>query len=355
MKVSLVPVVVGHHPGDDGAGRVGVQPDRLGVGDQGDVGMLEGRADAQHLGVGLGVDQAGEAVAGRGAQAAAVGRVGLVEHDAAGRVERVVAGGGEVVGELLDARLVGDRRMGVGGAGGRLGRVLAADPVHLVALLGLGVVGLHVVVADRPGGRDAVVVLQLAEVLAAQPVQRGPVQLGGAADEVVDLRLERLAARRRTRCRRRCSGCRRTRRRPTSSGARGPASRPAPAAGCACPSRPGAGQGAAAGPGADDDHVIVRSSLQLLCPLVEDDASPRPRSGPGGRTPAGSCRGGGRCRCRTPRRSSPSGEAMRSRRSIRSRARSCSPTTARADTSQNEQIRKVPSLPLRPSSVSSVL
>src|SRR5690242_7808909 len=33
---------------------------------------------------------------------------------------------------------------------------------------------------------------QLAEVLRAQPVQRGAVELGGAADEVVDLRLEGL-------------------------------------------------------------------------------------------------------------------------------------------------------------------
>ena len=51
---------------------------------------------------------------------------------------------------------------------------------------------------------------------------------------------------------------------------------------------------------------------------------------------------------------SPSGEPIRSSRSIRSRARRCSPMMARADTSQKEQIRKVPSLPLMPSSVSSV-
>src|SRR4051812_37693065 len=51
----------------------------------------------------------------------------------------------------------------------------------------------------------------------------------------------------------------------------------------------------------------------------------------------------------------PSGVATRSRRSIRSRARCSSPTIARPETSQNEQIRKLPSLPARPSSVSSVL
>src|SRR4029453_4190054 len=62
-----------------------------------------------------------------------------------------VAGGGEVVGELLDAWLVADRREGVGSAGGWLGRVLAAGPVDLIALLGQGVVGLELVVGDRPG------------------------------------------------------------------------------------------------------------------------------------------------------------------------------------------------------------
>src|SRR5262249_20455408 len=46
---------------------------------------------------------------------------------------------------------------------------------------------------DRPGGRDAVVVADLAEVLGAQPVERRPVELRRAADEVMDLRLERLA------------------------------------------------------------------------------------------------------------------------------------------------------------------
>ena len=147
---------------------------------------------AEHLGVGLGVHEAREAVAGRAADARAVGHVGLVEHHPAGRVEGLVPGGREVVGELLDARLVGDRGERVGRAGGRLGRVLAARAVHLVELLGLRVVGLHLVVADRPGGRDAVVVAQLAEVLRAQAVERRAVELGGAADEVVHLRLEGL-------------------------------------------------------------------------------------------------------------------------------------------------------------------
>jgi hypothetical protein len=45
---------------------------------------------------------------------------------------------------------------------------------------------------------------------------------------------------------------------------------------------------------------------------------------------------------------------MRSSFSIRFRASCNSPTIASAETSQNEQIRNVPSFPERPSSVSSV-
>ena len=103
-----------------------------------------------------------------------------------------MAVGFEIVGELLDARLVRHGREGIGRAGRRLGRVLASRAVHLVELLGLRVVRLHLVVADRPRGRDAVVVAQLAEVLLPEAVQRRAVELGGAADEVVHLRLERL-------------------------------------------------------------------------------------------------------------------------------------------------------------------
>ena len=104
----------------------------------------------------------------------------------------MITGGGEVVGQLLDARLVATGGEGVGRAGRRFGRVLSPGAVDLVELLGLGVVGLQLVVADRPGGRDAVVVLELAEVLGPQAVERRAVELGRPADEVVDLGLKWL-------------------------------------------------------------------------------------------------------------------------------------------------------------------
>ena len=69
--------------------------------------------------------------------------LGLVEHDPAGGVEGVEPDPGEVVEEPLDARLVGDRRVGVRRGGRWLGGVLTPGAMHLVELLGLGVVGLE--------------------------------------------------------------------------------------------------------------------------------------------------------------------------------------------------------------------
>ena len=74
---------------------------------------------------------------------------------------------------------------------GPFGGVLPAGAVDLVEVLRLGVPRLELVVADRPGGRNAVDVLDLTEVSGPKAVERGAVQLGGPADEVVDLRLER--------------------------------------------------------------------------------------------------------------------------------------------------------------------
>src|SRR5204862_671264 len=72
------------------------------------------------------------------------------------------------------------------------GRVLAMVAVDLVKLLGLRVVRLHVVVGDRPGRRDPVMVPELPEVLRPQAVERRAVHLGRSADRVVDPGLGRL-------------------------------------------------------------------------------------------------------------------------------------------------------------------
>ena len=181
------------HLGDRGAGRVGLEPQRARVGEQRDVGELQRRSDRDHLGVGLGVDQAGEPVAVHAANAGRERHVVLGQHDPAGGVKRPVAGPRQIVVELLDARLVRDRRVGIGRARGRIDGILAARAVDLVEILGARVVGLEIGVGDRPGGRDAVLVPQLPEVALAQAVELGAVHLRGPPHVVVNAGLKRLA------------------------------------------------------------------------------------------------------------------------------------------------------------------
>ena len=233
-------VVLDDHLGHRRAVGVRLELDDLRVGEELDVRMLEGRPHTEHVRVRLAVDGAGEAVAVRAAHARAVGHVRLVQPDPARRVEGVVPGGGQVVGELLDPRLVRDGRERVRSARVGLGRVLVVSAVHLVEVLRLGVVGLDLVVGDRPGRRDAVVVLELPEVLLPQAVERCAVELRRAARRSSGSAAGTACPARRTRCPRRCSGCRRRRPARASSAARAGASRRAPAAGSACPTAPGA-------------------------------------------------------------------------------------------------------------------
>ena len=99
----------------------------------------------------------------------------------------------EIVRELLDPRLVGDSRERILTAGWPLRRVLAVVAVDLIEVLGTRVPGLELVVRDRPGRRDPVVVAKLTEILGSEPVQGGAVELGLAPDVVVDAGLEPLA------------------------------------------------------------------------------------------------------------------------------------------------------------------
>src|SRR4029453_19211003 len=137
--------------------------------------------NAQTPGGGLRVQRARGAVAIPASDADAVGRCGLVTQDPAGSVEGVMAGGREVVRELLDPRLVGEGRERIRRTRGGVGRLLAPCAPDLVEVLGLRVVRLHVRVVDRPGGRDAIMVVQLAEVLLSQAVERRPVELRGSS------------------------------------------------------------------------------------------------------------------------------------------------------------------------------
>jgi hypothetical protein len=108
-------------------------------------------------------------------------------------VKRVQTNVFEGVGQRLDARLVRDGGERIGCAGRGFGRVLAPRTVHLIELLGHRVVGLDVLIGDRPRRRDPAMVAKLTEVLGTQAIEGSAVQLRGAADEVVDLRLKRVS------------------------------------------------------------------------------------------------------------------------------------------------------------------
>ena len=89
----------------------------------------------------------------------------LVEQHADRQVRRMQAELHEVVVQLLDAGLVLHRRIREVAAAGAVGRVLARGAVDVVEAFRLGVPRLVVLVGERPGGGDATVVGDLAEVL----------------------------------------------------------------------------------------------------------------------------------------------------------------------------------------------
>src|SRR5271166_5305223 len=155
--------------------------------------MSDRLIDAHNLRIGLRAHQTGKAVAGVAADAAALVRVSLVEHDPDRHVEGLQTRTCEVVGQLLNARLMTDGGPGVGGVGRRLGRIFSAVSVHLIEILGLGIVRFQIVIANWPSGRDATVVTQFAEILFAQPEQSSTIELGVATDVVIGMRMEFLA------------------------------------------------------------------------------------------------------------------------------------------------------------------
>jgi len=99
----------------------------------------------------------------------------------------------QVVEELLNSRFVGNRFARIGCTDGRLSWIEPVASVDMVHLFGARVERLQVLVGDRPGRGDAVVMPQLPEILASQAIERGAKKFGRTADEVVHLRLKRPA------------------------------------------------------------------------------------------------------------------------------------------------------------------
>src|SRR5437667_8811976 len=155
--------------------------------------MLNCFVHADDLRVGLRAYQARKSITRATANTAAFVRVLLVEHHANGNMERIESHTREVIGQLLNARFMADCGPRIVRSRRRFGRILAAIAVHLVQVFRLSVVRLQIVVADRPCGRNAAVVAQLAEVFLAKAEQCRAVKLGVSANVVVGVRMQVLA------------------------------------------------------------------------------------------------------------------------------------------------------------------
>src|SRR5262245_21123866 len=90
----------------------------------------------------------------------------------------------EVVRELLDARLVRNRRVRKRTRARRLCVILLCGAMNQIDPLGLGVVGLEVLVGERPCRGDPAVVVNLTEVVLAKPEKDRTVDLGVASHVV---------------------------------------------------------------------------------------------------------------------------------------------------------------------------
>ena len=165
----------------------------MGPGEQRDIRSSQGRPHAEHVRIGFGMHQTGEAIAAIAPAATAEGHVGLIQHHPGRGMEGMQSGQSQIIHQLLDAGLMGHRRMGIGAAAGGLGGILAPLTMHVVHLFRPLVIGLEVAVTQGPGWRNAVEVMKLLKILLPQAEVGRAIHLGGPTDEVMAAGLKRLA------------------------------------------------------------------------------------------------------------------------------------------------------------------
>ncbi len=180
------------HPGDFASAGAGFKPLDPRIGQQAYVRIFQRGPDRNDFGIGFGVNQAREAVAGVATNATAMSHVRLVQQDAGRRIRRAITRALQAVGQFLDARLVADGRERIRRAGRWFGGIVAASAVDMVEPFRLRVIRFQILITDGPVGRHAVGGAVCDEILLPQPEQGCAIHLGGAADEIVRARLERL-------------------------------------------------------------------------------------------------------------------------------------------------------------------
>ena len=130
---------------------IGLQTTHLGPGQQRHIRSSQGRPHTEHIRVGFGVHQTGEAIAAITPAATAKGHVGLIQHHPGRGMEGMQPCQSQIIHQLLDAGLMGHRRMGIGTTAGGLGGIFPPLAMHVIHLLGPLVIGLEVAVAQGPG------------------------------------------------------------------------------------------------------------------------------------------------------------------------------------------------------------
>jgi hypothetical protein len=183
--------------GDSGAGRICNDTRYLCFSEECHVGEVHDLADAVDVGVGFGVNETGVAVAGVAADAFGFDRIGGIALEAERDGERVVAEFLDVVVDGLHAGFAGECRKRIGLGMERFGgigtaQIIVEIPVGGEEFFGASVVRLEVGIGERPGGRDAALVVENTKVFGAKPEEGSAIDFCLAADEVGLLGVERL-------------------------------------------------------------------------------------------------------------------------------------------------------------------
>src|SRR5215475_90395 len=140
--------------------------------------------------IGFGVDQAGIAIARTASNTWAILPISFIEHHSKRRVKRIQPEAREIVAQLLNARLVTNRRIRKCTAAARFGKVFPGFTMHMVNAFRFGVVWLQFVVRNRPGWRDSTEMFYLAKIFFAESEKCSAIKFSIAPDIIIGVRMK---------------------------------------------------------------------------------------------------------------------------------------------------------------------